>query len=124
MAELHVSFDKQVPVSQGKVDFYLPEYQTAVLVHGCFWHGHDCHLFKVPATRPEFWLNKIKSNQTRDQQHLESMKQDKIRALIIWECAVRGRQRLAQNALCERVEEFLLSEQLYAQITSHGFDVH
>jgi hypothetical protein len=20
-------------------------------VHGCFWHGHDCHLFKWPSTR-------------------------------------------------------------------------
>lgn len=26
-----------------------------IYVHGCFWHGHDCHLFRMPATRRGFW---------------------------------------------------------------------
>ncbi|BDX07984.1 very short patch repair endonuclease [Planctobacterium marinum] len=124
LQKLQIKFEKQLKISKAKVDFYLPEYNTAVLVHGCFWHGHDCHLFKVPATRTDFWLTKIKSNQARDQQHTNAMKQDKIRILIIWECAVRGRQKLAQDALCERIEEFLLSQQIAAQINSNGFDVH
>lgn len=121
---LQISYKKQLKIGRAKVDFFLPEYKTAVLVHGCFWHGHECHLFKLPATRTDFWLTKIKSNQARDQQQIDAMKQDKIRILIIWECAVRSRQKLAQDALCERIEEFLLSKQIAAQINSYGFDVH
>lgn len=25
----------------GKSDIVLPEYNTAIFVHGCFWHGHQ-----------------------------------------------------------------------------------
>ena len=38
----------------GKPDFVLDEYKAAIFVHGCFWHRHDCYLFKVPATRTDF----------------------------------------------------------------------
>ena len=40
--------------SPGRPDLVLPRYQTVVFVHGCFWHGHGCSLFKLPATRTEF----------------------------------------------------------------------
>ena len=39
----------------GRPDMVFPRYRAAILVHGCFWHGHDCPLFKLPATRREFW---------------------------------------------------------------------
>ncbi|QUJ02817.1 hypothetical protein KCP71_16880 [Salmonella enterica subsp. enterica] len=29
-----------------------------IFTHGCFWHHHHCYLFKVPATRTAFWLEK------------------------------------------------------------------
>ena len=44
----------------------LPRFRTAIFVHGCFWHGHDCPMFKWPATRMEFWRKKIKGNMERD----------------------------------------------------------
>jgi len=34
----------------GNPDIVLPKYQAAVFVNGCFWHGHDCPLFKYSAT--------------------------------------------------------------------------
>jgi len=43
----------------GKPDIVLPKYRAVILVHGCFWHGHNCHLFKLPKTRTEFWEAKI-----------------------------------------------------------------
>lgn len=36
---------KNVP---GKPDIVLPKYKVVVLVHGCFWHGHDCYRFSWP----------------------------------------------------------------------------
>jgi DNA mismatch endonuclease, patch repair protein len=50
----------------GKPDIVLPKYRAVIFVHGCFWHGHDCHLFKWPKTREDFWIQKIKNNQERD----------------------------------------------------------
>src|ERR1700710_434307 len=46
----------------GRPDLVFPKRSAAVLVHGCFWHGHDCPMFHLPATRPEFWQAKINSN--------------------------------------------------------------
>ena len=50
----------------GHPDIALPRYRAAVFVNGCFWHGHDCQLFHFPATRPEFWREKIARNRLRD----------------------------------------------------------
>ena len=41
--------DKRLP---GKPDLVLPKYSAVIFVHGCFWHGHDCHLFKWPKIPP------------------------------------------------------------------------
>src|SRR3546814_5787277 len=57
---LHV---KDLP---GRPDIVLRKHQAVVLVHGCFWHGHDCRYFKPPSTRPEFWLAKIGRNRAND----------------------------------------------------------
>ena len=73
----------------GKPDLVLPKYRAAIQVQGCFWHKHDCRYFKWPATRPEFWRQKIEGNVVRDQRALYQLKIDGWRALIIWECALK-----------------------------------
>jgi DNA mismatch endonuclease, patch repair protein len=30
----------------GKPDLVLSKYKALIFVHGCFWHGHNCLLFK------------------------------------------------------------------------------
>jgi DNA mismatch endonuclease (patch repair protein) len=44
---------------KGKPDIVLPKYKAVILVNGCFWHGHNCHIFKEP--RQEKWREKIVS---------------------------------------------------------------
>lgn len=110
--------EKQLP---GKPDMYVAKYQCAIFVHGCYWHGHDCHLFKVPQTRTEFWLEKIASNRRRDQKVRKELQQQNTRQLIIWECSLKGSQKLAQEQLSVRIEEFLLSGQFFAEIGAKGF---
>lgn len=74
----------------GKPDIVLPRYHAVVFVHGCFWHGHDCSLFKWPTTRPEFWREKIGRNQTNDERSKEALLENGWRVGIVWECSLRG----------------------------------
>lgn len=78
----------------GKPDIVLPRYRAVVLAHGCFWHGHDCHLFKVPATRTDFWLAKIARNREVDHRTMAQLSEQGWRRAVVWECALKGRTRL------------------------------
>src|SRR4051812_25000557 len=75
--------DRRLP---GKPDLVFPKYKAVVLVHGCFWHGHDCKLFKWPNTRPEFWRSKIGSTINRDAAVRIQLVKAGWRVLEIWEC--------------------------------------
>lgn len=56
--ESGIAYRTQVSELPGKPDFVIDDYKAIIFVHGCFWHQHDCYLFKVPATRTDFWLKK------------------------------------------------------------------
>ncbi len=88
--------------------------------HGCFWHHHHCYLFKVPATRTEFWLEKIGKNVERDRRDISRLQELGWRVLIVWECALRGREKLTDEALTERLEEWICGEGASAQIDTQG----
>ena len=74
----------------GKPDIVLPHYHAVIFVHGCFWHGHDCPLFKWPSTRPDFWREKIERNRANDHKVREALLTNGWRVGIVWECAMRG----------------------------------
>ena len=40
--------DRQLP---GKPDLVLQKHKAVIMVNGCFWHAHNCPLFKLPGTR-------------------------------------------------------------------------
>jgi len=109
--------DKNLP---GRPDFVLLEQQAIIFVHGCFWHHHHCYLFKVPATRTEFWTGKINSNVERDNRYVRQLQESGWKVLIIWECALRNKLRLSDGDLQERVEEWLLAMDQSAEIDHNG----
>ncbi|NKB61791.1 MAG: DNA mismatch endonuclease Vsr [Gammaproteobacteria bacterium] len=74
----------------GKPDLVFPKYQCVIFVQGCFWHVHDCHLFKWPKTREQFWHEKLGKNQLRDARNLSELKRSGWRTALVWECALRG----------------------------------
>lgn len=88
--------DKRLP---GKPDLVFPKYRAVIFAHGCFWHGHDCHLFKWPSSRPDFWLAKINRNREVDVRSEALLAQDGWRQCIVWECAMKGRTRLPLEEL-------------------------
>jgi len=77
----------------GKPDIVFPGLRAVVLIHGCFWHGHDCPLFRLPGTRTEFWAAKISGNRTNDARVRQALLDAGWRVGTVWECALRGRQR-------------------------------
>ena len=100
----------------GKPDIVLPRYRATVLVHGCFWHGHDCPLFRLPATRREFWHAKIRRNQQRDAQVHEALLIAGWRCLTVWECALRGAQKLEFGQFIDHVSEWIKSSETTREI--------
>ena len=98
--------DKSLP---GKPDLVFRQYKAIILIHGCFWHGHDCHLFKWPSTRPEFWKEKIQGNRERDERHNAEYARNGWRVLTIWECALKGKFRLDQDEVLGRAALWLRS---------------
>lgn len=97
------------PDLPGRPDLVFPGHHAVVLVNGCFWHGHDCHLFKWPASRAGFWKQKIGRTRERDRDAREELEAGGWRVLTIWECALKGRTRLETTDLLERVVEWLHS---------------
>lgn len=93
----------------GKPDMVFPRYRAVILVHGCFWHQHDCHLFKWPQTRTEFWEQKIKGNKARDRSVFSLLRANGWRVLTVWECALKGKTRLEMPDLLERIASWLVS---------------
>jgi DNA mismatch endonuclease, patch repair protein len=52
----------------GSPDIVLTRYRKVILVHGCFWHRHDCaDGRKLPRSKPEYWRPKLERNRRRDE---------------------------------------------------------
>jgi DNA mismatch endonuclease (patch repair protein) len=90
----------------GRPDIVLPKYNAVIEVHGCFWHGHGCDLFRYPATNPEFWRQKIRENRIRDQRTHDALRALGWRVLTVWECATRGR---TQETIADSVAAWIVS---------------
>jgi DNA mismatch endonuclease (patch repair protein) len=90
---------KSVP---GKPDIVMRKYRTAIFVNGCFWHGHQVTLSpdeslesseccKIPSTNREFWVNKIRRNQERDQKNYQVLQENGWQVIVIWECQLTSK---------------------------------
>jgi len=99
--------DRSLP---GKPDIVLPRYKAVIFAHGCFWHGHDCHLFKLPSTRPEFWQAKIARNRAVDERTDAALTEAGWRQAIVWECALKGKTRLPFEDVIQSCAEWLRSD--------------
>ncbi len=81
----------------GKPDLVFPASKTALFVHGCFWHGHDCPRgARIPATNRAYWQAKIARNRTRDKASLAALKKLGWRGQVIWECDTRDAAALSR----------------------------
>lgn len=100
----------------GRPDIVLPKHRAAIFVHGCFWHGHDCPLFKLPGTRTDFWRNKIDRNRANDLKARERLLSAGWRVAVVWECALRGSQGTDIEGVAQRLAGWLRSDNREDQI--------
>ena len=121
---------KSVP---GKPDIVMRPYRTAIFVNGCFWHGHgltpspsptregseyfvgNSTCCKIPTTNREFWVNKIRRNQERDQQNYNVLYKNGWRVIVIWECQLKANK--LEHTM--REVEVLLNENMLSLYRKH-----
>lgn len=95
----------------GKPDIVLPRYRAVVSVHGCFWHRHECDLFRWPESRPEFWRDKLDGNAVRDRNASEALDKAGWRQAVIWECALKGRKKRDFQDTMQRLIAWIRSDE-------------
>ncbi len=101
----------------GSPDIVFPKYHALIFIHGCFWHGHDCGLFRLPGTNTEFWRKKIDINRERDANVLNRLRAEGWRICIVWECSIKGKVQLQKtDATVNQIAEWLKSDSIWLEI--------
>ncbi|WP_296426566.1 very short patch repair endonuclease [Yoonia sp.] len=101
----------------GKPDIVLPRHNVVILVHGCFWHGHQgCRYFRVPRSNPEFWETKIQKNRDRDARQVDQLADQGWRVSVIWECATRN---YPTEELADKIAGWISGNEKRDEIAEH-----
>ena len=75
----------------GRPDLVMQGRRTAVFVHGCFWHGHDCPRgARKPKANAAYWTAKIERNRARDAAARDALEAQGWRVVTVWECAMKA----------------------------------
>ena len=94
----------------GRPDLILSKYRALIWVHGCFWHGHDCPMFRWPKSRDEFWRAKIGRKRERDAATWAAARTGGWRCGTVWECALKGRGRLPPGQVIDSLACWLSTD--------------
>ncbi|CAN1539015.1 Vsr DNA G,T-mismatch repair endonuclease [Caulobacteraceae bacterium] len=82
----------------GKPDIVMTGRRLVILVHGCFWHGHDCARgARVPKANRDYWLSKVDRNRERDVASNAALLAAGWRVEVIWECELKDEARLRER---------------------------
>jgi len=75
----------------GRPDLVMKGRRTAVFVHGCFWHGHDCARGgRKPKANAAYWAAKIDRNRARDAAARSTLESAGWRVVTVWECGMKA----------------------------------
>ncbi len=86
----------------GKPDLVFPGKRKIILIHGCFWHGHDCRPKIRPTSSVDYWIPKINGNKERDARNVAALQAAGWDVLTLWECRMKD-----ENALIKTLTGFL-----------------
>lgn len=78
----------------GKPDLVFPAKRKVIFVHGCFWHGHDCKLGRLPKSNVDFWASKIERNKARDAKNVDDLLLMRWEVDVVWQCQTRDVSQL------------------------------
>jgi DNA mismatch endonuclease, patch repair protein len=90
----------------GIPDIVLPKYNTAIFVHGCFWHFHkDCSEGRIPSSNSKFWQKKLQNNVKKDKLHLSELKKNGWNVIVVWECEIEKRLESSLIRLSAKIKQ-------------------
>lgn len=78
----------------GSPDIVIGRLRAVIFIHGCFWHGHECH-GRSPRTNTDFWRAKIERNRERDFEVGVRLRQLGWHVITVWECELSRTRREA-----------------------------
>ena len=85
----------------GSPDVAMIGRKTAIFMHGCFWHGHDCKRgARQPKANADYWTAKIGRNKARDAANIAKLEEMGWRAVVVWECELRDETALEAKLAC------------------------
>lgn len=91
-------FRKNCSDLPGKPDIVLSKHHKAILVHGCFWHGHKkCSRAVRPESNKAFWSAKLDKNIVRDRKNVRALISLGWKVLIIWQCEIKNAESLTRK---------------------------
>jgi DNA mismatch endonuclease (patch repair protein) len=95
--------NKELP---GKPDIVLKKYNTVIMIHGCFWHGHEnCKYFVIPKTRTDWWVDKINKNKERDKENESKLMAQNWNVITIFECELKQDSKISTfNRLLDQMK--------------------
>ncbi len=110
----------------GSPDLVFTKYKAVIFVHGCFWHQHKgCKYATMPSTRTEFWNAKFKANIERDKKSIQSILDMGWRVLIVWECALKTKEKSKFIELIDSIASWINSNITMKEIgKSHHDPTH
>ena len=105
----------------GHPDIFCRKYNTAIFIHGCFWHRHKgCKYAYTPKSHVEFWQKKFNNNVRRDAVVKEELQKCGVKCVIVWECTIKQmlKDTLVKEHVLEVITDFLSisCEQNYLEI--------
>lgn len=86
----------------GKPDLVFPRLRKIILVHGCFWHQHNCSEGRLPSSNTDYWVPKLKGNTERDKNNLKELRKLGWKCLVVWDCQLKNRAQVTS-----RIDKFL-----------------
>jgi DNA mismatch endonuclease (patch repair protein) len=96
LRKLGFAYRRNVRALAGSPDFSNRKRQWAIYVQGCFWHHHTgCLRATVPKANEAFWRDKFTTNRRRDAKAIRTLRRERFRVVVVWECETREVERLA-----------------------------
>ncbi len=108
--------EKSIP---GHPDIFLRKYNTAIFVHGCYWHRHQgCQYAYMPKSRVEFWQKKFDDNVRRDAIVRNELQKRQIKNLVVWECTIKKMMKSPEirDQIIANIDAFIVSNCLNMEI--------